>query len=50
MLALPVRGSDVKAAPRKSHGVRAYAASAVKYSRAGRQGLKDPFQEILAPG
>ena len=43
-----VGGSDVKAAPRQSYGVRAYAARAVKYSRARRQGLEDPDQEILA--
>jgi len=43
-----VGGSDVKAPPRQSYGIRAYAASAVKYSRARWQGREDPFQEILA--
>jgi len=43
-----VGGSDVEAAPRQSQGVRAYAARAVEYSRARRQGLEDPGQEILA--
>jgi hypothetical protein len=38
-----VRGSDVISPPGQSHGIRTYAASAVKYSRASRQGRQYPF-------